>query len=116
MQKLVIATIAISLLMLVAGCSSNGSQTVQQRQACTAGDPHPWCMQMAQTKPLGASPSGQEPTFPTNPEMRDDVTPYPVNPALAIRGEGVGPTTLTGSSGYSGLGSLSGISGMGGMK
>jgi hypothetical protein len=115
MQKLVITTIAMSLLLLVGGCSSN-SQTVQQRQACTTGDPHPWCMQMAQTKPLGTSPYGLENKDPTNPEMRDDITPYPVNPALSIRGEGVGPTTFSGSSGYSGLGSISGIGGMGGMK
>jgi hypothetical protein len=109
MQKLVITTIAISLLLLAGGCSSN-SQTVQQRQACTSGDPHPWCMQMAQTQPLGVAPHGLEATGLNNPEMRDDYPPYPRNPALSYTG--IGPTTFSGSSGYSGLG----ISGIGGMR
>ena len=52
MQKLISTGIALSLLLIAAGCSSN-NQTVQQKQACTVGDPHPWCMQMAQTQPLG---------------------------------------------------------------
>jgi hypothetical protein len=111
MQKLFIPTLAISLLMLAAGCSSN-SQTVQQREACTSGDPHPWCMQLAQTRPLGST-NGPEATGPNNPEMRDDYPPYPTNPAL--RYNGPGPTTLSGSAGYSGLGSIGGLGSMGGM-
>jgi hypothetical protein len=88
MLKLISTTIAISILLIFSGCSSNNqnNQTVQQRQACTAGDQHPWCMQMAQTKPLGAAPYGLESTGPTNPEMRDDNMPYPRNPALSIAG------------------------------
>ncbi len=85
MQKLISTAIALSILLIAAGCTSN-NQTVQQRQACTVGDQHPWCMQMAQTKPLGAAPDGLESNGPTNPEMRDDNTPYPTNPALSYRG------------------------------
>ncbi len=88
MQKFASTTIAISILLILSGCSTN-NQTVQQRQACNAGDPHPWCMQMAQTKPLGASPYGLESTGPTNPEMRDDNTPYPRNPALSLAGASI---------------------------
>ncbi len=86
MQRFASTTIALSILLIFSGCSTNNpnSQTVQQRQACTVGDPHPWCMQMAQTKPLGASPYGLESTGPTNPEMRDDNMPYPRNPALGL--------------------------------
>lgn len=76
MQRFASTTIAISILLIFSGCSTN-NQTVQQRQACTVGDQHPWCMQMAQTKPLGASPYGSESSGPTNPEMRDDNMPYP---------------------------------------
>jgi len=93
MQKLVFTTIAISILLLAGGCSSNG-QTVQQRQACTAGDQHPWCMQLAQTKPLGAAPYGLESTAPTNPEMQEDNTPYPRNPALPLQTPGHGPIMM----------------------
>jgi hypothetical protein len=85
MQKLISTAIAFSIILIAAGCTSN-NQTVQQRQACTVGDKHPWCMQMAQTKPLGAAPYGLESTGPTNPEMRDDNTPYPRNPALSYTG------------------------------
>ena len=85
MQKLISTAIAFSIVLIAAGCTSN-NQTVQQRQACTVGDKHPWCMQMAQTKPLGAAPYGLESTGPTNPEMRDDNTPYPRNPALSYTG------------------------------
>jgi hypothetical protein len=85
MQKFASTTIAISILLIFSGCSTN-NQTVQQRQACAVGDQHPWCMQMAQTKPLGASPYGLESTGPTNPEMRDDIMPYPRNPALSLAG------------------------------
>jgi len=86
MLKYLSTTIAISLMLIASACATNGnqSQTAQQRQACTAGDQHPWCMQMAQTKPLGAAPYGLESTGPTNPEMRDDNTPYPRNPALSL--------------------------------
>ena len=81
------ATIALSILLTAAGCTAN-NQTVQQQQRCTAGDPHPWCVQLAQTKTLGTWDS----TGPTNPEMRDDTTPYPRNPALQLRG----PITIGG--------------------
>jgi hypothetical protein len=88
MQKLLSTTIAISFLLIASGCSTNGStsngQTAQQRQACTTGDPHPWCMQLAQTKPLGAAAPGSESNFPTNPEMQDEGPAYPRNPALAL--------------------------------
>jgi hypothetical protein len=110
MLKSLVPTLAISLLLLAGGCSSN-SQTVQQREACTSGDPHPWCMQLAQTRPLGST-NGPEATGPNNPEMRDDYPPYPTNPALSYTG--LGATTFGASS--SGLGSISGIGGMGGMK
>lgn len=115
MQKLISTTIAIALLLGLSACSttSQNAQTVQQRQACNAGDKHPWCMQMAQTKPLGAAPYGLESTGPTNPEMRDDKTPYPRNPALSYTG--IGPTTFSGSSfsGLSGIGGgMSGFHGM----
>jgi hypothetical protein len=83
MRKLMSTTIAISILLIATGCTPN-NQTLQQRQACTAGDQHPWCMQMAQTKPLGAAPYGLESTAPTNPEMQNDNPPYPTNPALQI--------------------------------
>jgi hypothetical protein len=108
MHKLISATIATSILLILTGCTPN-NQTVQQRQACNTGDQHPWCMQMAQTKPLGAAPYGLESKGPTNPEMRDDNTPYPRNPALSYTG--IGPTTFSGSSGFSGLGSLGGLGG-----
>lgn len=87
MQKFITTTIAISLLLIAGGCSTNSNQTVQQRRACTAGDPHPWCMQLAQTRPLG---SPDEPGA-NNPEMRDDNTPYPRNPALPLITPGIGP-------------------------
>jgi hypothetical protein len=48
MKKLTITTIAISMLLIASGCSTN-NQTAQQKEACTADDPHPWCMQLAQT-------------------------------------------------------------------
>ena len=51
-------------------------------------------MQMAQTKPLGAAPYGLENTGPTNPEMQDDNTPYPRNPALPLITPGMGPIML----------------------
>ena len=89
MPKYISTIIALSILLILSGCSSN-SQTVQQRRACTAGDPHPWCMQLAQTKPLGSWDSNG----PTNPEMRDDFTPYPRNPALPLQTPGHGPIIL----------------------
>ena len=106
MQKRISAAIALSIVLIAAGCSTN-NQTVQQKQACTVGDQHPWCMQMAQTKPLGAAPYGLESTGPTNPEMKDDNPPYPVNPALSI-------TTIP-SSTFNGLGGSINIGSFGGM-
>ncbi len=96
MRKNISTAIAISLLLIASGCSTNNSNpsTTQQVQACHAGDPHPWCMQMAQTKPLGAAPYGLENTGPTNPEMQDDTTPYPRNPALPLITPGMGPIML----------------------
>ncbi|HKN01986.1 MAG TPA: hypothetical protein VJX23_15825 [Candidatus Binataceae bacterium] len=91
MQKLMLTTIALSILLVASGCTTN-NQTVQQKQACTAGNPHPWCMQLAQTKPLGSWDSNG----PTNPEMREDNTPYPRNPALQLITPGHGPLTIGG--------------------
>ena len=82
--------ISISTLLIVSGCTPN-NQTVQQQQRCTVGDQHPWCLQLAQTKPLGASPYGLESTAPVNPEMEEDHTPYPRNPALPLITPGIGP-------------------------
>jgi hypothetical protein len=78
-------------MLILSGCASNGqNQTVQQQQACTAGAPHPWCMQLAQTKPLGSWDSNG----PTNPEMQNDVTPYPRNPALQLITPGFQPLMI----------------------
>ena len=98
MVKYISTTIAIALLLSLSSCSTanrTGPSTLQvvQREACSQGQKHPWCMQMAQTKPLGAAPYGLENTGPTNPEMRDDITPYPTNPALSLNR---GPITLSG--------------------
>ncbi|MGA7871255.1 MAG: hypothetical protein WCA22_10180 [Candidatus Binatus sp.] len=95
MQKLALTTIALSILLIATGCTP-GNQTVQQVQACAAGNPHPWCMQMAQTKPLGAAPYGLESNAPTNPEMQEDTTPYPRNPALPLQTPGHGPLLIGG--------------------
>jgi len=92
MQKLIYATIALSIFLSASGCSTTNNQTVQQKQACTAGNPHPWCMQMAQTRPLGSWDSHG----PTNPEMQDDTTPYPRNPALQLITPGHGPLMIGG--------------------
>ena len=97
MVKYISTTIAISLLLIASGCSTNNSSNspTQQVTACHAGDPHPWCMQMAQTRPLGAAPYGLENNNgPTNPEMQDDNTPYPRNPALPLTSPGMGPIML----------------------
>jgi hypothetical protein len=93
MKKLISATIAISILLIASGCSTN-DQTAQQKQACTAGDPHPWCTQLAQTKPLGSWDSNG----PTNPEMQDpdDNLPYPRNPVLQLLMPGHGPLLIGG--------------------
>jgi hypothetical protein len=93
MKKLTITTIAISMLLIASGCSTN-NQTAQQKEACTADDPHPWCMQLAQTKQLGSWDSNG----PTNPEMRDpyDNVPYPTNPALQLISPGHGPLMIGG--------------------
>jgi hypothetical protein len=93
MQKLLSTTIALSILLIASGCSTN-NQTAQQKQACTAGDFHPWCMQLAQTKPLGSWDS----TGPANPEMQDpnDNLLYPRNPALQLITPGHGPLVIGG--------------------
>jgi hypothetical protein len=44
MKKLVLTAIALSILVTASSCSTN-NQIAQQKQACTAGDPHPWCIQ-----------------------------------------------------------------------
>jgi hypothetical protein len=106
MQKLISTAIALSILLIATGCSTN-NQTVQQKQACAAGDPHPWCMQLAQTKPLGAAQNGSEPTWPTNPEMQDGYPPYPTNPALSITP--FSPSSFNGLSGSINLGGLGGM-------
>ena len=102
MRNYISTTIAISFLLIATGCSTNGAssnQTVQQRQACTSGDPHPWCMQMAQTRPLGSAPYGLGPDGrPINREMQDDDTPYPINRALPLGSPGIGSLNLGGIS------------------
>jgi len=91
MMKLISMLAMASVLMALGGCASSSSnQTVQQQQACTAGAPHPWCMQLAQTKPLGSWDSNG----PTNPEMQNDVTPYPRNPALPLITPGFQPLMI----------------------
>ncbi|HZC46644.1 MAG TPA: hypothetical protein VE243_09215 [Candidatus Acidoferrum sp.] len=110
MQRFTLATIALSLLLSASACATNGNQTqtAQQRQACRTGDRHPWCMQMAQTRPLGAAPYGlTEPTESTNPEMRDDNPPYPRNPALPLQTPGI--NLNIGGIGGGGIGAIGGI-------
>ena len=80
------------MFLIASGCSTTNNQTVQQKQACTAGNLHPWCMQMAQTKPLGSWDSHG----PTNPEMQDDTAPYPRNPALQLITPGIGGIRMMG--------------------
>ncbi len=109
MQKLISTAIAFSILLIAAGCSTN-NQTVQQKQACSVGDQHPWCMQLAQTKPLGAASNGSEATWPTNPEMQDGRPPYPTNPALSYTGIPAG--TFGGLNGSINLGNFGGMHGM----
>ena len=108
MGKYISTTIAIAVILGLSACSTNNqnaqnstAQTIQQRRACTQGDRHPWCMQMAQTRPLGAAPYGLENNQPTNPEMQEDETPYPTNPALNYRGPN--------ASSFPGLGGFSGV-------
>jgi hypothetical protein len=52
MKKLLSTTIALSILLMASSCSTN-SQIAQQKQACTAGDPHPWCMQLGADQAAG---------------------------------------------------------------
>ena len=63
-------------MLTLSACSTNSQNAqsaqntqIQQRRACTQGDKHPWCMQMAQTRPLGAAPYGLENNEPTNPAL-----------------------------------------------
>jgi hypothetical protein len=94
MQKYISMIAATFVLLILSGCAStNQNQTVQQKQACTAGAPHPWCMQLAQTRPLGSWDSNG----PTNPEMTNDVTPYPRNPALPLITPGRGAIVMMNS-------------------
>ena len=103
MGKYICTIIVIGSLLTLSACSTNNqnaqnstAQTIQQRRACTQGDPHPWCMQMAQTRPLGAAPYGLENNEPTNPEMDPDRPTYPTNPALPLITPGHGPLMLGG--------------------
>jgi hypothetical protein len=102
MGRYISTTIAIALMLGLSACSTAGQggqsthAVLQQRRACTQGDQHPWCMQMAQTRPLGAAPYGLENTGPANPEMRDDNTPYPTNPALPLITPGIGGIRMMG--------------------
>jgi hypothetical protein len=93
MSKYISTIVALTLVGLSSCSTTNrtGPSTLQveQREACSQGQKHPWCMQLAQTKPLGAAPYGLENTEPTNPEMRDDTTPYPRNPALSLGKGGI---------------------------
>lgn len=105
MRRYVSSTIAIALLLGLSACSTAGkggpsTQAVIQRRACTQGDTHPWCLQLAQTRPLGAAPYGPENTEPTNEEMQDK-TPYPTNPALNYRGPN--SSSFPGLAGFSGV-------------
>jgi hypothetical protein len=50
-------------------------------------------MQLAQTRPLGSWDSNG----PTNPEMTNDVTPYPRNPALPLITPGRGAIVMMNS-------------------
>jgi hypothetical protein len=109
MKKLIPTAIALSILLIAAGCSTN-NQTVQQRQACAVGDQHPWCMQLAQTKPLGAASNGSESTWPTNPEMQEGKPPYPTNPALSITT--IPSSTFGGLNGSPSIGSFGGMHGL----
>jgi hypothetical protein len=95
MRKYFLTTIAIGLMFSLSACSTNSQDAqaaqnsqVQQIRACTQGDQHPWCMQMAQTRPLGAAPYGLENSQPTNPEMDPDRPQYPINPALQLINRG----------------------------
>jgi hypothetical protein len=99
MRKPILTTIALSLLLIASGCATNSSQrstttqqTVQQKQACSAGAPRPWCMQLAQTRPFGSWDSNG----PTNPEMQNDTAPYPQNQALALAHRGALPFMMGG--------------------
>ena len=102
MRKYISTTIAIALMLGLSACSTSGqgSQStqavIQQRRACTQGDKHPWCMQMAQTRPLGAAPYGLENNEPTNPEMDPDRPSYPRNPALPLITPGIGGIRMMG--------------------
>ena len=57
-----------------------------------------------QTQPLGAAPYGLDKSGPTNPEMEDDHTPYPTNPALSYTGPS--PSTFPGLNNFSGIGGM----------
>ena len=103
MRKYIFMVIAMGLLLSVSACStsSQNAQTaqstqIQQRRACTQGDKHPWCMQMAQTRPLGAAPYGLENNEPANPEMDPDRPTYPTNPALPLITPGFGGIRMMG--------------------
>jgi hypothetical protein len=111
-MKFISTTIVLSVLLVAAGCSPS-NQVVQQRQACTAGEHHPWCMQLAQTKPLGAAPYGLESNAPANPEMEEDHQPYPTNPALPLVSVG---GSLPNVGGVGGIGAIGGVGGVGGMR
>jgi hypothetical protein len=81
--------IALSFVLIAAGCTSN-SQTAQQHPACAPGDQYPRCMQMAQSKMPGPPSNGsQSTTWPNNPEMRDFDTPPPINPPLQLITPGI---------------------------
>jgi len=91
MRKFISRTIAISILLIACGCTPNNQtamqQPVMQQERCTVGDQHPWCMQLVKTKSLGSWDS----SGPTNPEMQENVTPFPVNHALVLTGPGLHP-------------------------
>jgi len=111
MRDYIFPTIAIALVLTLGACSTNGqssqsrqSSQIVQRRACAPGEKHPWCMQLAQTQPLGAAPYGLDKSSPTNPEMEDDHTPYPTNPALSYTGPS--PSTFPGLNNFSGIGGM----------
>lgn len=96
MPKIITKLTVISIVLLVAGCASSSragktTNEVVRQERCNEGD-HQWCMQMAQTLPLGTAATGPDmiKNPPENPEMNPDrTTPYPRNPALGLVTPGV---------------------------
>jgi hypothetical protein len=85
--------IALSILLIAAGCSSNSQTTAQQHPACVPGDQYPLCAQIAHSNIPVTAPYGmRSTTWPNNPEMRDVDTPPPLNPPLQLITPGISGT------------------------